>query len=185
MSTVRPGVMEKAKYDENNQGIVEKLDVTLSKDDIKVTVERVVKSGKAEVPLEDAPIVVAGGRGIGNKEGFQLIEILAKKLGGVVGASRASVDIGWIEHSHQVGQTGKTVRPKLYIACGISGAIQHLSGMQEADCIVAINKNPDAPIFKIADYGIVGDVNDILPALIKSVDNADDILSEFKSTVNN
>ncbi|SCG81981.1 Protein fixB [Proteiniborus sp. DW1] len=181
MSTVRPGVMERAKYDENRKGKIELVDIEVTKEDIKAKVENVVKSGKAEVPLEEAKIIVAGGRGLGTREGFELVEKLAKKLGGVVGASRATVDEGWIEHSHQVGQTGKTVRPKLYIACGISGAIQHLAGMQDAECIIAINKNPDAPIFKIADYGIVGDVNEIIPAILESLDNVDDILAAVKA----
>lgn len=185
MSTVRPGVMERAKYDENREGNIELVDVRLSKEDIKATVEDVIKSGKAEVPLEEASIIVSGGRGLGSKEGFELIEKLAKKLGGVVGASRATVDSGWIEHSHQVGQTGKTVRPKLYIACGISGAIQHLAGMQDAECIIAINKNPDAPIFTIADYGIVGDVNDIIPAMLEALDNVDDVISAVKEMAAN
>ncbi len=181
MSTVRPGVMERAKYDENRKGKVELVDVKLSKEDIKACVENVVKSGKAEVPLEESKIIVAGGRGLGTQEGFELVEKLAKKLGGVVGASRATVDAGWIEHSHQVGQTGKTVRPSLYIACGISGAIQHLAGMQDAECIIAINKNPDAPIFKIADYGIVGDVTEIIPAILEALENVDDVLEAVKA----
>ncbi|SDZ18489.1 electron transfer flavoprotein alpha subunit apoprotein [Proteiniborus ethanoligenes] len=185
MSTVRPGVMERAKYDENRTGKIEKVNIRLEKEDIKAVVEKVVKSGKAEVPLEESKIIVAGGRGLGTREGFELVEKLAEKLGGVVGASRATVDVGWIEHSHQVGQTGKTVRPNLYIACGISGAIQHLAGMQDAKCIIAINKNPDAPIFKIADYGIVGDVNEIIPAMLEALDNVDDIVAAVKAVGEN
>ena len=166
MATVRPGVMEKLEKKDGANGEVVKVKHDLKDSDIRTKVKEVVKSVKEQVSLTDAEIICSGGRGLGTPEGFKLMESLAEKTGGIVGASRAAVDSGWIDHSRQVGQTGTTVRPKIYFACGISGAIQHLAGMQNSDIIIAVNKDPDAPIFEIADYGLVGDLYDIIPEII-------------------
>ena len=169
MSTVRPGVMEKPERVTGKKG--ERIDLVVSfKDgDIRAKVLEVVKGLKEQVSLVDARIIVSGGAGLGGPDGFEVIKQLADRLGGVVGSSRAAVDAGWIDHSHQVGQTGTTVKPEIYFACGISGAIQHLAGMQTSGIIVAINKNDNAPIFEVADYGIVGDLYKVIPALLEAL----------------
>lgn len=167
MSTVRPGVMDKLPVKEGRTGEVKPVSLNLKESDIRTKILEVVKTAKDMVSLTDAEIIVSGGAGLGDASGFQLIQKFADHVGGVVGASRAAVDSGWIDHSHQVGQTGTTVKPKIYIACGISGAIQHLAGMQTSDIIIAINKNPMAPIFEVADYGIVGDLYKVIPEIME------------------
>ena len=173
MATVRPGVMKKRAYDEAKAAAVEILHPAfeLSAEDIKTEVVEVVKAAKKMVDLIGADFIVSVGRGISKdvEKGIALAEELAEVLGGVVGSSRACVDSGWISADHQVGQTGKTVHPKVYVALGISGAIQHKAGMQDSECIIAVNKNDTAPIFEVADYGIVGDLFKVVPELIESI----------------
>ncbi|WP_317311803.1 electron transfer flavoprotein subunit alpha/FixB family protein [Clostridium thermobutyricum] len=165
MATVRPGVFSKVE-EKNEKFEIEKIEVALTSADIRTKVIEVVKDAKDVVDIGEAKVLVAGGRGMGSQENFDKLKELAEVLGGTVAASRGAIDKGWIERDYQVGQTGKTVRPSIYIACGISGAIQHTAGMQDSDMIIAINKDESAPIMKIADYAIVGDVNKVLPELV-------------------
>lgn len=166
MATVRPKVMQPMEPDYSRKGEIIRPDVEMP-ENLQVKVIETVHSVYEKVNLTEADIIVSGGRGLGDARNFELVRELAEILGGAVGASRATVDAGWIDYSHQIGQTGKTVGPKVYFACGISGAVQHLAGMSSSDIIIAINKDPDAPIFKIATYGIVGDVLEVLPELIR------------------
>lgn len=165
MSTVRPGVMQKREKDASRKGTIIPFEVKFDQSKFKVKLLENVKEDKGMIDITEAKILISGGRGVGSKENFEKLQLLAETLGAEVSSSRAMVDAGIIGHDRQVGQTGKTVRPDLYLACGISGAIQHLAGMEESEFIVAINKDKFAPIFKIADIGIVGDVNKVIPLL--------------------
>jgi electron transfer flavoprotein alpha subunit len=168
MATVRPGVFSKLP-DEDREFTVENVEVKLEEADIRTKIVEIVKEAKDIVDISEANFIVAGGRGVGSKENFAILEELAEALGGTVAGSRAAVENGWIERDYQVGQTGKTVRPNIYIACGISGAIQHVAGMQDSDMIIAINKDSLAPIMKSADYGIVGDLLKVVPEMTAQV----------------
>ncbi len=168
MATTRPGVMVPLKRDTKRKGTIRKIPVNLKPDDYRLVVTELVREVAKGVKLTEADVIVSGGYGLGSPDGFDLVRELSKAFeNSAVGASRKVVDLGWISYHHQVGQTGKTVRPKLYIACGISGAIQHRVGMSKSGLIIAINKDPDAPIFKFAHQGIVGDIYQIIPEMIK------------------
>lgn len=169
MASIRPGVMKKLVRDEERLGAIEVFEAALSLKDVNVEVLETVFVTEKKLNIEDATVLVSAGRGMERKENFGLVEDLAEVLGGQVSGSRAAVDAGWLDHDRLVGQTGKTVRPDLYIACGISGAIQHVAGMEESGFIVAINKNGSAPIFEVADVGIIGDIKKVLPALVEEL----------------
>lgn len=176
MATTRPGVMIPLKPDVTRQGKIISFPVNIQTSDLRLVVDETIKEVSSGFKLTEADVIISGGYGLGTKDGFEMLEELAKCFeNSAIGASRKVVDLGWIPYPHQVGQTGKTVRPKLYIACGISGAIQHRVGMSKSNLIIAINKDPDAPIFKFAHHGIIGDIYQIVPELI----------TQFKSLQNN
>jgi len=170
MATVRPGIFIAPKKGEKDASI-RKINYSFDEKDSVSKIVKVINTSKTTVNLEDAKIIVAGGRGVGSKANFRLIEDLAMALGAELGGSRITVELNWLDPDRQIGQTGVTVSPKLYIACGISGAIQHIVGMENSEVIVAINKDPSAPIFNVAHYGIVGDINEVIPVLIKEIES--------------
>ena len=180
MATVRPGVMKKLPKSDDRKGEIVDFPVTLDEAKMKVKLLNVVKEGGNKVDISEAKILVSGGRGVGAKQNFELLEDLAAEIGGIVSSSRAQVDAGNMPHDRQVGQTGKTVRPEVYFACGISGAIQHVAGMEESEFIIAINKDRFAPIFSVADLGIVGDLHKILPILTEEIKNITHINNNYK-----
>ncbi|MBY8989970.1 MAG: electron transfer flavoprotein subunit alpha [Candidatus Lokiarchaeota archaeon] len=168
MATVRPGIFKVVER-HNKKAHVRKIEYKLKERDLVTKIVRVIEKERSSVNLEDAEIIVAGGRGVGSRDKFKIIEELAEVLDAELGGSRVTVELNWLEQDRQIGQTGKTVSPKLYIACGISGAIQHLVGMQNSEIIVAINKDRNAPIFKVAHYSIIGDLHEIVPTLIEEI----------------
>ncbi len=169
MATIRPNVLPPGELEAGASADVEKVAVELGEADLRTVVREILKLAGDKVELTEADVIVSGGRGMKGPENYGMLEEMAEVLGAAVGASRAAVDAGWRDHHDQVGQTGKVVNPSLYIACGISGAIQHLAGMKTAKVIVAINKDPDAPIFKVADYGIVGDLFKVVPIMTEEL----------------